>query len=206
MIGNMSNTGYPQQPPQYPQFPSAFPPPGGYPPPGSGPSLKRRIPWWGWLLIVLGMLGLSSCAGCLGFIWYAGGGPDTKAYAGNEVPASYVQTARDLGLLAADEQIRFFYSDAIRDVRNGMYFVTDRNVVVYRRDAAQSATIVPFTEIADVQLSRGSGWLEDSSVMLSLQDGATVSFPVSTELDRDVAFVRTIEKGAGLDSAGNDDQ
>jgi hypothetical protein len=85
------------------------------------------------------------CAGIIGFVSYIGAkGPDTKAYTGNELPSKYLAIVNELALLEPGEQIRFFYSDAMTDIKDGFYFVSDRKVVVYIADAAVPATKVPF--------------------------------------------------------------
>jgi hypothetical protein len=181
-----------------PRFPGA---PGQYPyPPQTGyapfppPRPKRRIPVWGWVLIVIGGVVALSCGGFLTFAWYIGTvGPDTKVYTGNEVPKRFTDTARQLKLLDAGEQVKFFYSDALKDVREGMYFATDKKVVVYIADAEKPTTVVPYEKIQDASFTKGSGMLEDSSITLTLEDGSVVAFPVSTEGGRDKLMFDAIE-------------
>ena len=165
-------------------------------PPQQAPaSPKRGVPWWGWLLIVVGAIVLLMCAGVIGFIGYvAAVAPDTKAYTGNEVPSKYMTVVRDLGLLEPGEQIRFLYSDALGDIKDGFYFVSDRKVVVYIADASTPATKVPFTRIVDAEIDRSDSFFEDSTITLTLDDDSVVTFPVSKELDRDKLFHEAIQK------------
>jgi hypothetical protein len=136
-----------------------------------------------------------SCAGIIALVTYVGHkGPDTKAYAGNELPAKFVTVVQSLNLLEAGEQIRFFYSDAMTDIKEGFYFVSDRKVVVYIADAATPATVVPFAKIAKAEIERTDAFLEDSTITLTLTDDSIVTFPVSHEGDRDKLFHETIEK------------
>lgn len=161
--------------PPYPPFP-----PGGPPPP------RRGLSPIAWVLLVLGLGVFLCCAGFLGFAAYVGSvGPGTQIYVANEVPKKYVDLANELKLLDSGETIRFFYSDAITDVRNGMYFVTDKKVVVYKADAATPSTVVPFTKITDADLESSTSWAEDGSITLHLLDGSVVVFPVSGEGKRD---------------------
>ena len=181
-------SGYPSYTP-YPQRPGGL---GTTPPTKSG---KRGIPWWGWLLIAIGGVTLLTCAGVIGFVTYIGAkGPDTKAYTGNELPAKYLQIVNDLSLLEPGEQIRFFYSDAMTDIKEGFYFVSDRKVVVYIDDAATPATKVPFAKIASAEIERSDSVLEDSTITLKLTDDSVVTFPISNEMDRDKLVHETIEK------------
>ena len=181
----MSNYSYTP----YPQRPQGL---GGSTPPAP---TKRGVPWWGWVLIIGGGLTVLTCAGLIGFVSYIGAkGPDTKAYTGNELPAKYLTIVNDLALLDPGEQIRFFYSDAMTDIKEGFYFVSDRKVVVYIEDAAVPATKVPFARIAAAAIERTDSVLEDSTITLTLTDDSVVSFPVSNELDRDKLVHETIEK------------
>lgn len=184
-------TRYPyNNPDPFPQYQQ--PATAAAPPPATG---LRRVPWWGWLLIALSAVGVLSCAGFCAFAAYVGSkGPDTKVYAGHEVPAKYVNEIKSLGLLEANEQIRFFYSDALTDIKNGFYFVSDKKVAVYIGDAATPAQAVPFKQIKEADIVRTTSMLEDSTITLTLTDGRIVSFPVSNELDRDQMFLDTIEK------------
>ena len=178
-MSNYTYTPYPNQPPT----------------PGAGGRTKRAVPWWGWLLIISGITVVLMCAGIIGFVAYiAAKGPDTKAYTGNEVPSKYMTIVRDLQLLEPGEEIRFFYSDALTDIRDGFYFVSDRKVVVYVKDANTPATKVPFAKIAAAEIERSDSFIEDSTVTLTLTDDSIVTFPVSAEEDRDKLFHDTIQK------------
>ena len=161
--------------------PYAQPP---YPPPLM--PRRRGLSPLMWVLIVVGAVIALGCAGFLGFAAYIGSvGPGTQIYAGNEVPKRFVDVANELKLLESGETIKFFYSDAMTDVRQGMYFVTDRKVVVYIADAATPATVVPFAKIEDADLQSSTSWIEKGSVTLHLTDGSVVIFPVSGEGKRD---------------------
>ena len=182
---------------KWPYNPRQFPqqvPGGARHPPG-----RRGMPWWGWLLVLGGGSVLLCCGGSLGFLVYVGAaGPGTKVMVANEVPADSANTLRGLGVLDPGEQIRFLYSDAMLDIRNGCYVVTDRKVIVYAKDAQQPATVVPFGRIADVELVRGDSDWEDGSITLTLIDGNIVSFPVSREEDRDVKMSEAIQESVSL--------
>ena len=46
-------------------------------------------------------------------------------------------------LLQEEEQIRYFYSDALYDIKDSLYFVTDRNLVLYSTDWEEPQIIIP---------------------------------------------------------------
>ena len=84
------------------------------------------------------------CATCL----YVGTvGPDTKVLSGRQVPARFLAQIRELDLLEPNEQIQYFYSDALVNIEDGFYLLTDRKVVVYSRTYEEPAVLVPFCEI-----------------------------------------------------------
>lgn len=156
---------------------------------------RPGMPVWAWLLIAFGGFFVLSCGCCSGLLIYVGAtSPDTFIYAGNEVPGSYAQTAKDLGLLDDDETLLWFYSDGFLDVAEGFYFVSDKKVGVYIESSAQPATAVTFDQIVAADLYRDTSFLEDSVITLELRDGTIVSFPVSSERDRDVKFHEAIEQ------------
>lgn len=168
---------------------------------------RRGMPWWGWLLLGLGAVVVLPCIGCIGWLLYVGSvGPETSVYAGNRVPNRYIEVLKDVGGLEEGEQLRYFYSDAMTDIRNGFYYVSDRKVVVYIEDAGGGPlTIVEFDQIADTDLARDESFFVDSYITLNLKDGSIVSFPVSSESDGDVRFHDALRKEIG-GGGGDSDQ
>ena len=156
---------------------------------------RRRTPTWVWVLLGIGVFVVLSCGGCLTWIMYVGSiGPHTYVYAGNQVPAPFMETMRNVGALEDGENVRFFYSDALTDIRDGFYFVSDQRVVVYAQESVAPLISVPFDQIAEADLSRDMSLLVDSIITLSLTDGSPVAFPVSSESDGDQRFYDEIRK------------
>jgi hypothetical protein len=147
-----------------------------------------------WLLVGFGGCAAIPCTGLLAWILYIGTyGPDTAVYTGNQVPQHFKQVMKQVDALDDDERILFFYSDALDDIREGFYFVSDMKVVIYSEtfgDAPLSK--IAFDEIALVDLVRDESWLSDSEILLELKDGMTYSFPVLSELDKDQLFYEAI--------------
>ncbi len=160
---------------------------------------RRGMPWWGWLIIVLMAVVVLPCVGCIGWVAYIGTvGPETSVYTGNEVPAKFIDTARDVGALEPDETILYFYSDAMSDIRNGFYFVSDQRVVIYSEYAnGDPLTVIEFDQIEGLNLARDTSFLIDSQIYLDLKDGTPVSFPVSSEHDGDEQFFEMIREKIG---------
>ncbi len=174
--------------------------------PSFEPRHRSGRPLWFWLLVGTGLFVILSCGGILVWVMYiATVSPATSVYTGNQVPARFTNTMRRVGALDDDETILYFYSDAMfSDIRDGFYFVSDKKVVIYSESAGGAPlTVVQFDEIADVDLYRNESFFEDSEITLELKDGRPLSFPVSSELDRDQRFLDTIKsRVSGLSSSG----
>lgn len=206
----MSSSGYnpypppPYQPPtQPPRQPPYGPPRDPFAQMHQPP--RRGKPAWVWVLVGFGTIVFLCCGGFLGFAGYVGAvGPDTKVYVGNEFPKKFLDVVNELKLLDPGEQVKFFYSDGLTDIRNGMYFVTDRKVVIYRKDAGTPATVVPFSKIADANLQSES-WPDEGTITLRLTDRTIVAFPVSSEQGRDKLMWEAILGGAGLKASDSSD-
>lgn len=151
-----------------------------------------------WILLAMSGVGLLLCAGIVsGFVYLAVNTPDSAVYTGNRLPNKYRQIAREVGALDDDETVLYFYSDAFLDVRQAFYFVSDKKVAIYLNEAGESPlTAIAFDEIADLELSRDESFFDDSEITLYLNDERIVSFPVSSEHDRDRQFFDAIRKRA----------
>ena len=159
------------------------------------PRARSGAPVWLWLLLGGGLLICLPCGGGLIWVIYLGVyGPETTVYAGNEVPNRFIATMKDVGALDEEEDVLYFYSDAMSDVRNGFYFVSDKKVAIYTEAAGGTPlTVVRFEEIADLELYRNESFFEDSRITLQLKDGRPVSFPVSSETGGDQRFFDAIK-------------
>jgi hypothetical protein len=154
---------------------------------GSEPprAARRGVPAWVW---VVGVVVVVVAAGVAALAYVGTAGPETRVYSGYEVPQRYMAVMRETGMLDDDEEVRLFYSDALVDIRNGFYFVSDRKVGVYRKDAAVPALAIPFAEIESVELERNLSFFIDSTITLTLKDGRVIWIPVSSELGGDQHF------------------
>jgi len=156
-----------------------------------GPQLPRRgLPMWVKIVIIVSiLLALLIVAVCGGLIFMVSTGPDTKAVPGAQMPRKHLDTINSLGLLQPGEQVQYFYSDAMMNIENGMYFFTDQKVVVYVKDSAEPKIEVPLGDIVAVDSELSDSWLEDSIIWLELADGSQVTFPVSMEAGGDEKFI-----------------
>jgi len=120
--------------------------------------------------------------------------PDTRVLPGRQVPARFMAQIRKLDLLEPGEQIQYFYSDALLNIEEGMYFLTDRKVVIYSRSFDDPAIIIPFSEIVDVEVTFSDSWFEDSVITMTLADDTYNWFPVSSEGGGDKKVYETLKK------------
>ncbi len=120
--------------------------------------------------------------------------PETFIYTGRQVPKKYMSTIGDLELLQEGEKIRYFYSDALFDIKEGFYFVTDRNLVIYSKEWEEPAEVTPLKEIIEMNVEYDDSFLEDSMVYIETLDGMEISFPLSSEKGLDKKFVAAIRE------------
>ena len=120
--------------------------------------------------------------------------PVTSVYLGRQVPKKYVEEIKGLKLLRHGEKIVYFYSDGFIDIKDGMYFVTDQNVVAYNNLWEEPETIIPFETIDSLSVDYDDSFLEDSYIFIRTLDGLEVTFPVSSERNRDKIFYEFIRK------------
>lgn len=145
------------------------------------------MPSWAWILIIVGgflVIGFVAIASAV--FWVGSEAPGTSVYVGGEVPREFVEAAIDVGAIREDEPVAFFYSDALLDVRNSFLVVTDDRVSVYRRGAVRPLVTMHFEEITDMDFVRDDSFWTDSQLTLTSWSGEVVSFPVSSDFDRDL--------------------
>lgn len=145
--------------------------------------------------MIAGAVGFALLTGAfLVFIFYIGtAGVPVEVLAGAQLPTDYLETIRETGVLDDDEDVVFFYSDALMDIRDGFYLLTDRKVVVYSATYSDPAIPVPFDDIRDLEVEFDDSFLADSTVWITRSDGSTVSFPLSSERGGDKRFYEALE-------------
>jgi hypothetical protein len=158
-------------------------------PSGCGASVVRL------LVVVAVLVGMLVAVLVVGLVYVGAVGPDTAVYTGNQVPRRFLDIARRVGALEEGERLLYFYSDAFVDIKEGFYFVSDRKVVIYSESAGETPlTSVPFDAISDLEIDRNESFFIDSEITLYLKDGQVLSFPVSSEHDKDEAFFDAIRQ------------
>lgn len=188
---------YPPPPGQPPSPPGGQPPnpyhgyggPGGQPPghshrpvqpPKSGSG--RKVATIIITIFSVLMAGMLLVCGVAGWFLYKveAEGPGTSAVSGAQMKSRHAEIIEELGLLEPGEEIQMFYSDAIRDIRNGMYLLTSRHLILYNREWTEPAAIIPYRDIISVDYTQSDSWLFDSMFTVETED-AVYTFPVSVE-------------------------
>lgn len=141
--------------------------------------------------IALGVLVLLVCGGLVtGAVYLGQNSPETFVQAAEDVRPRFLEVVRELDILEVDEEIVFFYSDALLDLEEGLYLATDRRVLIYSTyyfgdEPLQS---FPYEEITRLDLERETSFLVDSDLTVEDLDGNWVTFPLSSERGGDVRF------------------
>lgn len=162
-------------------------------PPGGG---KAGMPWWGWLLLVVILLPVTCCGLSIFSLAILGTvTPDNGVYSDQTLPQKYYDIVVEVGALEEGEQIQFLYSDALVDMREGFYFVSDRRVVTYIQAAAVNPLkSVRFEDIDDIEFDATDSAFDVSYVTIYHADGI-MDFPLSNFNDGDERFVEAIKRG-----------
>lgn len=162
---------------------------------------RSGMPTWVLALVcVIGVIVLLVLAGVIWFGIALTKSPETFVYSGNQIPSAYVESARDLGLINQNEQVLFFYSDAMFDVENAMYLLTDQHLALHNKDWADPHRAIAFHEITDISASWSTEWLIDSMITVELDDGTFWAFPLSMEHGTDHRFIETLSQSAGVET------
>lgn len=141
------------------------------------------------IIIAIALLIVCIAALIVGGLLYIGVvGPETFVVSGRQMTKAHSRIIRELDLLEDSERIQYFYSDALTNIRKGMYFVTDRKLVLYNANWEEPKLVAPFAAVTDTQLERNESFFEDSYITIRLDNGEVWMFPVSSERGNDKAF------------------
>lgn len=124
--------------------------------------------------------------------------PHTFIYLGDEMPKRYKREITKLGLVDEDETILYFYTDALFDIKDGMYFITTKKLVIYAQEWLEPATLIEFKDIDYLDIEYDDSFLDDSYVHLITHSGDEIWFPLSSERGRDKIFYKHLEMKIGF--------
>ena len=95
---------------------------------------------------------------------------------------------RELSLLEDNENLQFMYSDAIFDIKAGIYALTDKHLILYNEEWNEKETIIEFNNINFLEIEFEKSSFIDSYITVETKSGIQVVFPVSSEKGRDRDF------------------
>ena len=124
--------------------------------------------------------------------------PETSVYREKDIPKRYLAEIKKLGLIEDSETIRFFYSDAIFDIKEGMYFTTDRKLTIYTKEWDEPIHQLELADINSIDAQYNDSFIEDSWIIIITRFGDGAEFPLSSEKKRDRLFIQHIEDHAPL--------
>lgn len=114
--------------------------------------------------------------------------PEIEVIPGKQVNEEYIKFVYDEDILSENEEIQFWYSDAVLDFKEGFYFFTDKKVVVYSQQWQNPLISIPFSEITYIEFAQDPSFFEDSRITLTLIDDSIIFFPVSSDNSGDERF------------------
>ena len=144
------------------------------------PSGQRRT-YRRWLWRIVGIVAVI----VTGFSWIAvylsTRVPGAAVIPGEQLADRFLARVQELGVLEEGERIQFFYSDGVFDMEEGFYILTDRKVIIYKREDDPQAMRISFSQIEDLEVVYLDSYWEDSMVIIALKDDTLQSSPPSTE-------------------------
>ncbi|MCB1035980.1 MAG: hypothetical protein KDD47_19315 [Acidobacteria bacterium] len=147
--------------------------------------------------VLLGCTVVAVAVGVLlvgGLIYVGMVGPETFVVSGRQLNSRFLGEVHELGVLAEGEEIRYFYSDAVTDIEEGFYLVTDQHLVLYSRQWTEPSIVLPYNEVRSLEAEFNDSFFLDSTLTVGLPDGTTISFPVSSEQGGDRRFYDFIDQ------------
>jgi serine/threonine-protein kinase len=120
--------------------------------------------------------------------------PPTEVIPGKMLNKKYSTFIREQGLIRDGDEIIYWYSDGFPGFKNGFYFYTKEKVIVYCKDWEDPVIAMPFTIIEDIKFEHHPSLIEDSRIILRLNDKTEIDFPVSSEKGGDKKFYDTLTK------------
>jgi hypothetical protein len=100
------------------------------------------------------------------------------------------------GILNADDNLIYFYSDAFIDIRKDGNGLTDRHVFSYWKDDENrfNYELATFEEIKDIQVNWSKTWGENTTIDIVRNDGSKFILYVSNSDRRDREFVAALKE------------
>jgi hypothetical protein len=158
------------------------------------PEVLRRYSVWRprhyLMAVVASALVLFHVGGLAGWI------PRDEVVAGRELPSWDKKFLQRAGLLEADADLIYFYSDALLFTRNDGNGVTNRNVFSYWHDAESGGLqcrTAAYENIEDIRVDYADDGDDNTVITIVPKNGSTFVLFASGEKQKDRLFVKAIE-------------
>ncbi|EKK7180248.1 hypothetical protein PON68_004549 [Vibrio alginolyticus] len=110
-----------------------------------------------------------------------------------QIPENYLEKINELDLLETTEKIEYLYTDALFELEEGLYFVTNKHLVVFNQRWEPRAYIIPFESIRKVEIDYDYSYINDSVMTVRTLEHV-LSFPLSSNEGRDKAFMKYLSE------------
>ncbi|MFT6243695.1 MAG: hypothetical protein ACJA0U_001945 [Salibacteraceae bacterium] len=144
--------------------------------------------------IVIISIGTLFVLGVIGLMYVGANSPETYIYTENEIPEEYLEILDELTPLNKNENVLFFYSDALFDIKDGIYALTDQRLIIYCQEWDDPEAIIEFDDIVNLNIEYDDSFLTDSFITVETDYEMIVEFPVSSEKGRDKQFFQYLEQ------------
>ena len=158
------------------------------------PNYKLAPKWMYYVGIPVGVL--MSILMVFGMMATVGVVPSVTVVTGSEMNSKDILLLTEEGIIHQNDKIEFFYSDSYSSILKSGNILTDNRVVVYTQEEGSLQIYeLPFQDIVSVELIKQGNYLNDSIYKVhSFQEDAWIRLILSTEDQKDVAFVEALRK------------
>lgn len=118
----------------------------------------------------------------------------THVSPGELISKKHLAALESLDLVDPTETILYYYSDAIMDIKESVYLLTDKRLVLHNEVWNKPTWKIQFKDIDSVEIQRDESFFVDSYVSVTLINGEDVSFPLSSENELDLAFLNKLQQ------------
>ena len=143
-------------------------------------------------VVIGGIVGLLMLVGLAiegGFV------PDANALPKGKLHPRVITQLRELEIIESDEEVQFFYSAALFSIEADGNLFTDKRAISYQKTDEQlelySAT---YQEIASLEFNQSDTWVDDSTIVVTKEDGEWFALIVSTGAQGDELFFKLLEE------------
>lgn len=121
--------------------------------------------------------------------------PDTEANPIGKIPARQIKELKKMGVVKPDETVLFFYSTAMFSIRGDGNLFTDQRVISYQEsDGELELNEATYDRITSIDFQQSDNWLDDSTIIITTEDGTWFVLYVSTESNGDKLFYEKLNE------------